>query len=63
MDNRTVASAHSQIEKVKANLTTHEAVCAERYEMLRSRLQRLEIVVISTAGASLLLLVSLVLQL
>jgi hypothetical protein len=62
MDNRTVASAHSRIDKVESNLTTHEAVCAERYDMIRSRLQRLEIVIISTAGASLLLLISLVLQ-
>jgi hypothetical protein len=62
MDNRTVASAHSRIDKVESNLNTHEAVCAERYDMIRSRLKRLEIVIISTAGASLLLLISLVLQ-
>ena len=62
MDNRTVASAHSRIDKVQSSLTTHEAVCAERYDMIRSRLKRLEIVIISTAGASLLLLISLVLQ-
>ena len=62
MDNRTVASAHSRINKVESNLTMHEAVCAERYDMIRSRLKRLEIVIISTAGASLLLLISLVLQ-
>ena len=62
MDNRTVASAHSQINKVQSNLATHEAVCAERWAEMLNRVKRIEMIMISTAGASLLLLISLVLR-
>ena len=59
MDNRTVASAHSEIQKVKSNLTTHEAVCAERWQEMLYRVKRLETIMIATAGATLILLISL----
>lgn len=62
MDNRTVASAHSRIDKVQSNLATHEAVCAERWVEMLNRVKRIEMIMISTAGASLLLLISLVLR-
>lgn len=62
MDNRTVASAHSRIDKVQSNLATHEAVCAERWSEMLNRVKRIEMIMISTAGASLLLLISLVLR-
>ena len=62
MDNRTVASAHSRIDKVQSNLATHEAVCAERWAEMLNRVKRIEMIMISTAGASLLLLISLVVR-
>ncbi len=62
MDNRTVASAHSRIDKVQSNLATHEAVCAERWAEMLHRVKRIEMIMISTAGASLLLLISLVVR-
>ena len=62
MDNRTVASAHSRINKVESNLATHEAVCAERWAEMLNRVKRIEMIMISTAGASLLLLISLVVR-
>ena len=45
---------------VKSELDTHEAVCEERYANLNRRLQRLESILIGSAGATLLLLLSLV---
>ena len=62
MDNRTVASAHLAVQKTQANLTTHEAVCAERWAEMLHRVKRIEMIMISTAGASLLLLISLVVK-
>jgi len=59
MDHRTVASAHSEIQKVKANLATHEAVSNHRFDELLSRVKRLEAIMIGTAGATILLLISL----
>tara|TARA_R100000655_G_scaffold108805_1_gene161572 strand:+ start:392 stop:619 length:228 start_codon:yes stop_codon:yes gene_type:complete len=41
---------------LSAHLRTHEAVCAERYSMVAARLKRLEIVLMSSAGAIILLL-------
>jgi predicted nucleic acid-binding Zn ribbon protein len=62
MDNRTVASAHSAVQKTQANLTMHEAVCAERWAEMLHRVKRIEMIMLSTAGASLLLLISLVVK-
>ncbi len=41
---------------LSAHLNTHEAVCAERYNMVAARLKRLELVLMSSAGAIILLL-------
>jgi predicted nucleic acid-binding Zn ribbon protein len=46
--------------QINARVDTHEAVCEERYANLNKRLQRLENIVIGTAGATILLLLSLV---
>lgn len=43
-------------------MDTHEAVCAERYSGINARLKRLEGILIGTAGAIILLLLSLVLK-
>tara|TARA_X000001382_G_scaffold14966_2_gene9613 strand:+ start:504 stop:707 length:204 start_codon:yes stop_codon:yes gene_type:complete len=45
---------------LSAHLKTHEAVCAERYGMVADRLKRLEVVMMSSAGAIILLLIGLV---
>jgi len=41
-----------------ARLSTHEAVCAERYAGINARLKRLEQILIGSAGAIILLLLS-----
>jgi hypothetical protein len=48
--------------EVKAKLDTHEAVCAERWLETLSRIKRLEMIIISTAAASILLLISLLIK-
>jgi hypothetical protein len=50
------------VEDLEARLNTHEAVCAERYAGIWARLKRLETILISSAGAIILLLLTLVLK-
>ena len=38
------------ISETEARLTTHEEVCAIRYEQINARLKRLEAILIKTAG-------------
>ena len=38
------------IDATDARLSTHEAVCAERYEQINARLKRIEGIMIKTAG-------------
>ena len=47
---------------VEARLLTHEEVCAVRYEGINARLKRLEQILIGSAGAIILLLLSLVVK-
>ena len=42
----------------EARLSTHEAVCAERYAGINARLKRLEQILIGSAGAIIILLLS-----
>ena len=51
------------VTEVEARLTTHEAVCAQRYEGINARLKRLETILIGSAGAIILLLLNLVIKL
>ena len=51
-----------KIDDVEHRLSTHEEVCAFRYEAINARLKRLESILITTAGAILLLLLSIVLK-
>ena len=44
------------VKEVQAKLNTHEAVCAERWKETIERIKRLELVVISSAGAVILLM-------
>lgn len=40
----------TQVDATDARLSTHEAVCAERYEQINARLKRIEGIMIKTAG-------------
>jgi len=40
----------STIDATEARLTTHEEVCALRYEQINARLKRIEAIMIKTAG-------------
>jgi hypothetical protein len=42
------------IDKTDARLSTHEAVCAERYEQINARLKRIEGIMLKTAGVMIL---------
>jgi hypothetical protein len=44
----------STIDKTAAQLSTHEAVCAERYEQINARLKRIEGIMMKTAGVMIL---------
>lgn len=48
------------LAELTAHLNTHEAVCAERYGAVAYRLKRLEVTIMSSAGAIILLLIGLV---
>ena len=49
-------------EKVEHRLSTHEEVCALRYEGINARLARLEKILVAFTGAVLVLLLKLVLN-
>jgi hypothetical protein len=46
------------VSEVESRLSTHEAVCAERYAGINARLKRLEQILIGSAGAIIILLLS-----
>lgn len=50
------------LNDVDHRLSTHEEVCALRYESINARLKRLEQILLGAAGAILLLLLSIVLK-
>ena len=50
------------IEDVDHRLSTHEEVCALRYETINARLKRLEQILLGAVGAVLLLLISNILK-
>ena len=50
------------VDDVEARLQTHEAVCAERYDSINARLKRLEGILIGAAGAIILALLGIVMQ-
>tara|TARA_R110000744_G_scaffold104475_1_gene200089 strand:- start:377 stop:550 length:174 start_codon:yes stop_codon:yes gene_type:complete len=52
--------APSSVKDVQSKLSTHEAVCAERWKETIIRIKRLELVMISGAGAVILLLAGMV---
>ena len=48
-------------KEVEAKVNTHEAVCAERWAETIARIKRIELLIITSAGGSIALLLSLVL--
>ena len=51
-----------KIDEVEHRLSTHEEVCALRYEAINARLKRLEGILMASAGAIIILLLSIVLK-
>jgi len=45
------------VKEVQAKLNTHEAVCAERWKETIERIKRLELIMITSAGAVIILMV------
>lgn len=43
----------SQIDATEARLSTHEEICAIRYEQINARLKRIEGILMKTAGVML----------
>lgn len=54
--------SQQQIQEVDNRLSTHEEICALRYEAINARLKRLEGILMASAGAIILLLLSIVLK-
>lgn len=50
-------------DKVEARLSTHEEICALRYEGINARLARLEKILLTLTGAILLILINVVIKL
>ena len=46
----------TDLSKLQATFQTHEAVCKERWDSVTNRLKRIELVLMSSAGAIILLL-------
>jgi hypothetical protein len=51
-----------KVEQVDHRLSTHEEVCALRYEAINARLKKLESILMASAGAIIILLLSIVLK-
>jgi|TARA_R110002153_G_C13180413_1_gene485032 predicted nucleic acid-binding Zn ribbon protein len=47
------------VKEVQAKLNTHEAVCSERWKETIERIKRLEVVMITSAGAVIVLMAGL----
>ena len=52
----------ASMNEVEARLSTHEAVCAERWKETILRIKRIEHILIGSAGAIILLLIGVVLK-
>ena len=50
------------IQTVKAELDTHEAVCAERWKETILRIKRIEAIMIGTAGTTIVLLLGIIIS-
>jgi len=52
--------AKPTVQSVQAQINTHEAVCAERWAETINRIKRLEMVIVGTGGATIVLLLNIV---
>ena len=52
--------AKPTVTEVKTQIDTHEAICAERWLETIARIKRLEMIIVGTAGAIILLLLNIV---
>lgn len=60
MDKRTVASAHQRVDNLDTRVTVLETQISERWKETILRIKRLEGILIGTAGATIVLLISLI---
>lgn len=49
-------------QSVKIQIDTHEAICAERWQETINRIKRLEMVIVGTGGATIVLLLNIVIS-
>ncbi len=50
------------VTSIKAELDTHEAVCAERWKETILRIKRIETIMIGTAGTTIILLIGVIIK-
>ena len=62
MNNEELQKQNGRVQRLENNLATHEAVCAERWLEMLHRVKRIEHIMIGTAGATIILLISLVVK-
>lgn len=61
-DRRTVASAHQRIDELLLQVREHVVNCSSETRQQNARLRRVERILLTSTGAILLLLISLVLR-
>ena len=61
-DRRSASSAHNRIDDLLLQLTQHTASCSIEMRQLNARMRRVEMILLASTGAILLLLLSLVLR-
>ena len=54
--------ARPTVQSVQAQIDTHEAICAERWQETINRIKRLEMVIVGTAGTIIILLLNIVIS-
>ena len=59
MERLTAAYAHKRIDDLEKQLVKHEAVSTERWTETILRIKRIEAIMIGTAGATIMLLITL----
>jgi phosphatidylserine decarboxylase len=50
------------VTSVKNQIDTHEAVCAERWKETIERIRRIEMIIVGTAGSTIILLISIIVR-
>jgi hypothetical protein len=60
--NRTITEAHARIDDLLLEVREHVVSCSAQTRQQNSRLRRLEAILITSAGATILLLLTIVIQ-